>query len=113
MEEKKLPTAFQMMKNFSKELTTFVKGGMPSVSEDDYQERLDTCFGCEHFLENLNRCGSCGCLVEYKARWKTTKCPEDKWKQQIIGKEGKSLDGLIKRNEKNSEGNNTEASDQV
>lgn len=75
---------------------------MPNVSEEDYQERIDECFKCEHFLENLNRCGKCGCLVEYKARWKTTKCPIDKWKAQSL-----------KSDEKNPEGNNTEASDEV
>ena len=113
MEDNKLPTALQMMKNFSKELVTFVKKGMPNVSEEDYQERLDDCFNCEHFLENLNRCGKCGCLVEYKARWKTTKCPIGVWKQQIVGEGGTSLEGKIKRNEENKEGDNTDTSDKV
>ena len=83
-QEKKLPSAFTMMKNFSKELKDFVLKGMPSVSSKDYQDRIDTCFSCPHFLENVNRCGACGCLVEYKARWKTTTCPKDHWKKQDI-----------------------------
>lgn len=113
MEENKLPTAFQMIKTFSKELTTFVKEGMPSVSEDDYQDRIDACFKCEHFLEKLNRCGLCGCLVEYKARWKTTKCPDDppRWKQQIVGEGGKKLN--IKIGEQKPKTDNPKTSDEV
>lgn len=86
---------------------------MPNVSEQDYQDRLDTCFKCEHFLEKLNRCGKCGCLVEFKAKWKTTKCPDDppRWKQQIVGEEGKKLN--IKTSEKNSKGNNTKDSNEI
>ena len=113
MEEKKLPTAFQMIKTFSKELATFVKEGMPNVSEEDYQERIDACFKCEHFLEALNRCGKCGCLVEFKARWKTTKCPDDppRWKQQIVGEGGKKLN--IKIGEQKPKTDNPETSDEV
>ena len=86
---------------------------MPNVSEQDYQDRLDTCFKCEHFLEKLNRCGKCGCLVEFKAKWKTTKCPDDppRWKQQIVGEEGKKLN--IKTSEKNTEGDNTKDSNEI
>jgi len=102
-----------MMKSFSKELASFVKEGMPNVSEQDYQDRLDTCFKCEHFLEELNRCGKCGCLVEFKAKWKTTKCPDDppRWKQQIVGEAGKKLH--IKTSEKNTEGDNTKDSNEI
>ncbi len=57
---------------------------MPNVTEEDYQKRIDTCFSCEYFIKKLNRCGSCGCLVEHKARWKTTTCPKDKWEPQDI-----------------------------
>jgi len=86
---------------------------MPSVSEGDYQDRVDACFNCEHFLDKLNRCGLCGCLVEYKARWKTTKCPDDppRWKQQIVGEGGKKLN--IKIGEQKPKTDNPKTSDEV
>ena len=28
------------------------------------------------------RCGSCGCLLEHKAKWKTADCPMSKWPAQ-------------------------------
>lgn len=45
------------------------------------------------------RCGLCGCLLEHKAKWKTTTCPDKptRWKEQI-------LDG------ERQEGDNTNAS---
>ena len=86
---------------------------MPSVSEEDYQERIDECFKCEHFLENLNRCGQCGCLVEYKARWKTTKCPDDRWKPQVVGKDGTPLKLNQKKVEKDKKTDNTETGDEI
>ena len=32
------------------------------------------------------RCGLCGCLLEHKAKWKTTTCPDkpERWKKQIL-----------------------------
>ena len=37
------------------------------------------------------RCGSCGCLLEHKARWKTSDCPltPSKWPKEILTKEEK------------------------
>ena len=38
------------------------------------------------------RCGMCGCLVEHKAKWKTTTCPDspERWaKQDTISNEKK------------------------
>ena len=35
-------------------------------------------------LRHLMRCGKCGCLVEHKAKWKTTTCPDGKWKEQDL-----------------------------
>lgn len=32
------------------------------------------------------RCGKCGCMVEHKAKWRTTTCPDDpqRWKPQDL-----------------------------
>ena len=47
------------------------------------------------------RCGKCGCLIQHKAKWKTTTCPINKWKAQVVDS------GKIK------EGDNTDTSDKV
>tara|TARA_Y100000593_G_scaffold70020_1_gene128522 strand:+ start:1585 stop:2037 length:453 start_codon:yes stop_codon:yes gene_type:complete len=80
----KPPSVFKMMKSFSTDLANYVKAGAPNCSEKDYKERLLTCDACPHLLRNMMRCGKCGCLVEHKAKWKTTTCPDNKWKAQDL-----------------------------
>jgi len=38
------------------------------------------------------RCGLCGCLLEHKAKWKTTSCPDSRWKTQILDGERQESD---------------------
>jgi len=80
----KPPNVFKMMKSFGKDLSKYVLAGAPNCTKEDYKERLLTCDACPHLLRHLMRCGKCGCLVEHKAKWKTTTCPEGKWKKQDL-----------------------------
>ena len=81
-EKKKLPTLFQMAKNFTKDLVNNLKEGMPIVTQEQYEERLETCRKCDDYLEETRRCGKCGCYLEYKARFRQSTCPmtPTKWK---------------------------------
>ena len=81
-----LPSIFTMAKNFSKEVTKYVKEGAPNVSSENYIARLEACNACPHLVKKSMRCGRCGCLVEYKAKWKTTTCPDSppRWNPEII-----------------------------
>ena len=80
----KSPSIFQMLKTFSKELATHVANGGTNVSSNDYAERLDACNKCPHLNKDKMRCGICGCLVQHKAKWQTTTCPDKptRWKNQ-------------------------------
>ena len=99
-EKKKLPSFVQMAKNFAGELTTYIASGAPNVEEENYKKRLDTCNKCEHLLKATMRCGKCGCLLEHKAKWKTTTCPLSKWDPEILSVEQKdSLEVIRKRSE--------------
>ena len=80
--EQKPPSILGMVKSFTKDLARYIKEGAPNVSPEDYAIRLDTCSGCEHFKKSSMRCGSCGCLLEHKAKWKTADCPMSKWPAQ-------------------------------
>lgn len=82
-EDNKLPSIWQMTKNFSKEVTKYIAEGLPNVTESEYKRRLDICASCEFYLPDSQRCGSCGCLLEHKAKWKTSSCPKKKWAPQI------------------------------
>jgi len=84
IEPPKPPNVFKMMRSFGKDLSKYVMAGAPNCSEQDYKERLLTCDACPHLMRNVMRCGKCGCLVEHKAKWRTTTCPINKWKTQDI-----------------------------
>ena len=81
-ERKKLPTLLQMAKNFTKDLAANLKDGFPIVTQEQYEERLETCRTCDDYLEEARRCGKCGCYLEYKARMRASTCPmtPTKWK---------------------------------
>ena len=87
----KPPSLFQMMRSFTKELTKYVSEGAPNVSSEDYADRLDVCDACPHLIKQSMRCGLCGCLIEHKAKWQTTTCPDNpqRWKEQTICDEQK------------------------
>lgn len=97
--EQKTPNLFNMISSFARELKTYIAEGAPNVTTEDYVQRLEACDSCEHLIREKMRCGLCGCLLEHKAKWKTTTCPDKptRWKEQI-------LDG------ERQESNNTNAS---
>ena len=97
--EQTTPNIFNMISSFARELKTYIAEGAPNVTTEDYVQRLEACDSCEHLIREKMRCGLCGCLLEHKAKWKTTTCPDKptRWKEQI-------LDG------ERQEGDNTNAS---
>jgi hypothetical protein len=84
--EQKTPNIFNMISSFARELKTYIAEGAPNVTTEDYVQRLEACNSCEHLIKEKMRCGLCGCLLEHKAKWKTTTCPDKptKWKEQIL-----------------------------
>ena len=89
-----LPSMFQMIKSFSKEVIDYIKQGAPNVTAADYAERLDTCTACPHIIKKNMRCSLCGCAMQHKAKWTTSKCPDNpsRWKKQIIKDQNVKLD---------------------
>ena len=84
---------YQLVKTFAKEVREFTKHGAPHVNAQQYQGRLKACKSCPHFKPEEERCGLCGCLIEHKAKWGTTTCPDtpQRWDTIIIGEGGKNL----------------------
>ena len=67
------------VKQFTKELATYVAAGTPNVTPEQYEERLLTCNDCEHLNHIKSSCKLCGCHMPTKARWATADCPSKKW----------------------------------
>tara|TARA_R100001443_G_scaffold114560_2_gene130747 strand:+ start:1367 stop:1969 length:603 start_codon:yes stop_codon:yes gene_type:complete len=85
----KLPSIFKMAANFAKDLTKYVKEGAPNVTHKQYLARLEACKKCPHLIEPTMRCGKCGCLLEHKAKWRTTTCPDEpqRWEPLYLSPE--------------------------
>ena len=78
----KPPSLLKMVQNFTKASIAHVSNGMKTVSTDVYTERLDACNSCPFFQNATKRCGKCGCLLEHKAKWESSDCPDtpSRWK---------------------------------
>ena len=68
------------------------------VSAQTRANRLNTCRGCEHFVESTQSCGPlvteaftdsklCGCHMPTKTRLKWAECPLGKWEAVITGEQ--------------------------
>ena len=88
-----LPSMFQMVKSFSKELVNYIKEGAPNVTTEDYADRLDVCNNCPNIIKQSMRCKLCGCTMQQKAKWKTSVCPDNpqRWKPQIVRDQNKDI----------------------
>ena len=67
--------------NFVESVVEYVSIGQPKVSNEEYDKRLQICSECPLFTKKRS-CTICGCNMDLKAKWKTSKCPDpsgDRW----------------------------------
>ena len=53
--KQKLPSFFQMAKNFAVELKKYVAEGAPNVTLINYHKRLAACEGCDDLIKDINK----------------------------------------------------------
>lgn len=72
----------QLVWQFAKELTEHAQDGMRNVDPVTYKSRIELCNGCPNLTEH-STCSLCGCFMPVKAKWATSRCPDDppKWKR--------------------------------
>lgn len=83
LDPQQYPDFWDQMKNF----TEFLKDVGVDVSEGHgifvtdkvSEKRLNTCSECEHFNPEQKRCYLCGCFMEHKIKFKSSKCPDSRW----------------------------------
>lgn len=90
---KKTPSLIKMIANFAKASAEYISAGMPSVTQEEYTERVATCLECPNLVKDKMQCGLCGCYIEQKASWQTAKCPDEpsRWSPIQVGKSGKPI----------------------
>jgi hypothetical protein len=56
-------------------------GGFQTVEESGLEQRISICEACPSKLFDPDKriCNSCGCYVDWKARWATESCPKSHW----------------------------------
>ena len=79
--ELEMPSAGQMVKNaagsFTRNLKSLAKGNPINADSGVIAERRAICNTCEYMTNN--RCGKCGCWLQYKTALRAEKCPIEKW----------------------------------
>ena len=76
------PSTVDLARQFARSVLKWTCSGFQCVTSEQYQERLNTCLGCDRWngeaMFGLGRCGKCGCSG-VKLYMTTEKCPLDKW----------------------------------
>jgi Family of unknown function (DUF6171) len=76
------PSLSTRAKNFSRAAFAEAKAiaqGVPKVSEEEAERRLEICRSCDEFIPEKMGCRKCGCRLRVKTAWRAVKCPIDKW----------------------------------
>lgn len=45
------------------------------------KERLEVCYGCDHYKTDTDQCDVCQCIMGIKASFEAMDCPLDKWEK--------------------------------
>lgn len=74
-----LPKNKTLFKNALKAAGEVVQKGFKPATPEEQERRLKICHACEFFRKSDNRCGKCGCFLQWKSRMRAWSCPVDKW----------------------------------
>lgn len=77
--EPELPSALSMARNTIRAASDLLVNGFESVDKKELKRREAICFECEHFRKSDNRCGKCGCFLQWKSKLRAWHCPVEKW----------------------------------
>lgn len=78
------PGLIRKAANFSVAVARHVADGGRNVTDEVCLARLIVCAACPSFNPEKIACGQrkCGCRLKTKARWRSEKCPLDKWPRE-------------------------------
>ena len=76
------PSLVTMGRSFSASMKNWSQSGFKIASQDELEQRLQICEGCEFYtkaLAGIGRCRKCGCFTKFKTKLSTENCPIGKW----------------------------------
>lgn len=83
----KPPGAIDKVNSFVSAGINYVAAGMPDVSDEVFEKRMEICRACDSYDKEDNKCNLCGCNLAFKCRMATTGCPISKWTASSFIKE--------------------------
>lgn len=73
------PSLIQQGKNLISSLKDITSGNGFLANDEIQRNRMDICRMCDQYSERRKRCKKCGCLLEAKVKFASSRCPLDKW----------------------------------
>lgn len=71
------------LKNLSNSINNIISDGIRGkeilANVELIEKRLETCKECPYLSDNKTYCTECGCIVELKAKFKSSTCPKNYW----------------------------------
>lgn len=83
-DKEKTPSKWRMALNFTKTMAAHAANGARTVTDDEWQERMDQCVVCEHRV--YDQCSICGCFISAKASLAVSECPDSppRWRKSLL-----------------------------
>ncbi len=75
----KEPSLIDKAVSLGKAIVSQAVEGFPETDDVEFKRRISICETCEFHNKSADSCNKCGCYLSFKAKWKTQKCPIDKW----------------------------------
>lgn len=80
------PSVIEKAANYAKAVTQHVLTGSQTRTDEEVSELMQLCESCEHYDQQIGRCGVCGCRCNKsksawlnKLRMASQHCPKGKW----------------------------------
>lgn len=75
-----MPDIKTEIKTAAQDLATWLKGGIPTRTQEDQERIHKICESCTEFYDaQHDRCKQCGCFLKPKIAMAVTSCPVGKW----------------------------------
>jgi len=68
-----------MAVEFTKEGIAYLVAGSPRRTKKEQARCWAICEKCSYLTKESKRCSKCGCYMERKIPWATTRCKAGKW----------------------------------
>lgn len=78
-ERKAFPGMAKMAVEFAKQSAKYIAANRPKREPEEVERIKQICEDCDEHNAEKKRCYLCGCRIDIKMTWATTRCPLKKW----------------------------------